>query len=134
MTDSPARELAHAIHGTVVGAAALTAASLHGSPGEVVVTVVVTLLVYWVAERYARVLSVAVDGPHRLDAAMEALRHSWPMVQTLLIALVVATVLLGGLGHFAARRAGAAPAAAVGWGALSAGLGVVISVLKLSLH
>lgn len=152
---SDARELAHAIHGTVVGAAALTAASLHGSLGEVVVTVVVTLLVYWVAERYARVLSVAVDGPHRLDAAMEVLRHGWPMVQAastplvvlvlvggvtddlrtgVLIALVVATVLLGGLGHFAARRAGAAPTAAVGWGALSAGLGVVIIVLKLSLH
>lgn len=55
------RELAHAIHGTVVGAAAMTAASVHGSLGEVVVTVLVTVFVYWTAERYARVLGAAVD-------------------------------------------------------------------------
>lgn len=149
------RELAHAIHGTVVGAAAMTAASVHGSLGEVVVTVLVTVFVYWTAERYARVLSVAVDGPPRLRRITEVLRHGWPMVEAaysplvvlvvvevvtgnlragVLAALVVATVLLGGLGHLAARRAGTSPPAAIGWAAASAALGVVIILLKLSLH
>lgn len=149
------RELAHAIHGTVVGAAAMTAASVHGSLGEVVVTVLVTVFVYWTAERYARVLGAAVKGPSRLARVAEVLRHGWPMVEAaysplvvlivvelvtgnlragVLTALAVATVLLGGLGHFAARRAGTSPAAAIGWGAASAALGVVIILLKLSLH
>jgi len=149
------RELAHAIHGTVVGAAAMAAASLHGSLGEVVITVLVTIFVYWVAERYARVLGMAVDGPPRLGRIAVVLRHGWPMVEAaytplvvlvvvevvtddlragVLTALVVATLLLGGLGHFAARRAGTSPAGAIGWGAISAALGVVIILLKLSLH
>jgi positive regulator of sigma E activity len=148
-------ELAHAIHGTVVGAAAMTAASLHGSLGEVVVTVLVTVVVYWAAERYARVLSAAVHGPHRFGNALGALRRGRPMIEAaytplavlvvvtwvadnlrtgVLAALVVATLLLGGLGHVAARRAGTSRAGAVGWGAVSAAFGVVIILLKLSLH
>jgi predicted metal-dependent hydrolase len=149
------RELAHAVHGTVVGAAAMAAASLHGTLGQVVVTVLVTVFVYWAAERYARVLSVAVDGPPRLARVAEVLRHGWPMVEAaytplavlvvvevvtdnlragVLTALVVATVLLGGLGHLAAKRAGTSAGAAIGWAAASAALGVVIILLKLSLH
>jgi hypothetical protein len=149
------RELAHAIHGTVVGAAAMAAASLHGTLGEVVVTVLVTVVVYWAAERYANVLSAAVSGPSRLGRVTEVIRHGWPMVQAaytplvvlivvevvtdnlpagVLSALVVATLLLGGLGHVAARRAGTSRAGAIGWGAVSAALGVVIILLKLSLH
>ncbi|HLU58095.1 MAG TPA: hypothetical protein VKZ81_21755 [Pseudonocardia sp.] len=149
------RELAHAIHGTVVGAAAMAAASVHGTLGEVVVTVLVTVFVYWVAERYARVLGVAVGGRPRLHVVTTVLRHGWPMVESaytplvvlvavdlvtgnlragVLAALVVATVLLGGLGHLAARRAGASPLVALAWASLSAALGVVIIVLKLSLH
>jgi hypothetical protein len=149
------RELAHAIHGTVVGAAAMAAASLHGTLGQVVVTVLVTVFVYWAAERYARVLSTAVHGPHRLGRIATVLRHGWPMVQAaytplavlivvelftgnlragVLTALIVGTLLLGGLGHAAARRAGTSRAGAIGWGAISAALGVVIIVLKLSLH
>lgn len=149
------RELAHAIHGTVVGAAAMAAASLHGTLADVVITVLVTVVVYWAAEQYARVLSAAVSGPSRLNQITKVLRHGWPMVQAaytplvvlvvvevvtdnlragVLAALVVATLLLGGLGHVAARRAGTSRRGAVGWGAASAGLGVVIILLKLSLH
>jgi len=149
------RELAHAIHGTVVGAAAMAAASLHGTLGEVVVTVLVTVAVYWAAERYARVLAVAARGPHRLRKIAPVLRRGWPMVEAaytplivlvavafltgdlrigVLVALGVATVLLGGLGHSAARRAGTARAPAIGWAMVSAGLGVVVILLKISLH
>jgi hypothetical protein len=45
------RELAHAIHGTIIGAAVIAAASLHSTLGQVVVSVVVTVFVYWSAER-----------------------------------------------------------------------------------
>lgn len=148
-------ELSHAIHGTVVGAAAMAAASLHGTLGEVVVTVLVTVAVYWAAERYARVLAVAAHGPQRLGKVAGALRQGWPMIEAaytpllvlvvvtlltgdlpigVLAALGIAILLLGGLGHAAARRAGTSRAGALGWGLVSAALGVVIAVLKLSLH
>lgn len=149
------RELTHAIHGTVVGAAAMAAASLHGTLGEVVVTVLVTVAVYWTADRYARVLAVAVQGPGRLGKVADVLRRGWPMVEAaytplvvlvvvtlitddlpfgVLAALGVAILLLGGLGHTAARRAGTSRGAAFGWGLASAALGVVIALLKVSLH
>lgn len=149
-------ELAHAIHGTVVGAAAMAAASLHGTLTEVVVTVLVTVVVYWAAERYAQVLAAAaVGGPGRAARVRAALRQGRPMIEAaytplivlvavellagdlrvaVLTALGVATLLLGGLGHGAARRAGTSTLAAVGWGGASAALGVVIILLKLSLH
>jgi hypothetical protein len=148
-------ELALAIHGTVVGAAAMAAASLHGTLGQVVVSVLVTVLVYWAAEQYARVLSAAVRGPDRVGRVLEVLRGGWPMVEAaytplavlvviqllthdlrtgVLVALGVATLVLGGLGHAAGRRAGSGRLAAVGWGALSAGFGVAIILLKLLLH
>lgn len=149
------RELTHAIHGTVVGAAAMAAASAHGTLGEVAVTVLVTVAVYWAADRYARVLSVAVHGPGRLGKLADVLRRGLPMIEAaytpLLVLLAVALVsgnlqlgvltalsvtilLLGGLGHAAARRAGGSRAGAFGWGLVSAALGVVIALLKVSLH
>jgi hypothetical protein len=149
------RELAHSIHGTVVGAAAMAAASLHGTLGEVVVTVLVTVAVYWGAERYAEVLAAAVHGPGGGRRSLAALREGMPMIEAaytplivlvvivlvtghlqtgVLAALGVATVMLGGLGHAAARRAGTSRAASVGWGAGSAMLGIVVMLLKISLH
>lgn len=149
------RELAHAILGTVVGAAAMAAASLHGTLGEVVVTVLVTVAVYWAAERYARVLATEVRGPERLRKIGPVLRRGWPMVEAaytplvvlvaiefftdnlragVLAALGVATALLGALGYAAARRAGTTRAGAAGWAMVSAGLGVVVILLKILLH
>jgi hypothetical protein len=149
------QELAHAILGTVVGAAAMAVASLHGSLGEVVVSVLVTVAVYWVAERYAEVLAAAVHGPGRRGRLAAALRQGWPMIEAaytplvvlvvvvlvtghlergVLAALSVAALMLGGFGHAAARRAGASRAAALGWGAGSAMLGVVVILLKIFLH
>ena len=50
------------------------------------------------------------------------------------IALGVATVVLGALGYFGARRAGGSRSTAVRWSLVSASLGVVVIVLKLLLH
>jgi hypothetical protein len=150
------RELADAIHGTVVGSAVMMAASLYGSLGKVVIAVVGTLLVYWVAERYAEILASGVHGPaHDRSRIVGALRRGWPMLQSsytpvivllatsalgaelraaVLAALGVSTALLAGLGYEAARRSGAQVAAALGWAAGTALLGVAVIALKLALH
>lgn len=121
------RDLTHAIYGTVVGAAAMAAASLHGTLSEVVITVLVTVAVYWAAERYAEVLAAAVHGPDRRSRVAAALRRGWPTVEAaytplvvlvvfvgitgqldsgVLAALGVSTAMLSELGYVAARRAG----------------------------
>ena len=150
------RELADAIHGTVVGAAVMVAASLHGTLGQVVITVVATLFVYWATERYAELLAAGARG-QVLDRrkVMAALRHGWPMLESsytpvvvllvasvlgaelktaVLTALCLSTVLLAGLGYGAARRSDATVAGALGWAAMSGLLGVAVIALKLALH
>ena len=83
------------------------------------------------------------------------MRQEWPMVEAaytplvvlLLVVLVtgnlrvgifaalgVGTLVLGGLGFFAARRAGGSRADAVKWSLVSASLGIVVILLKLILH
>lgn len=123
------RELTHAIYGTVVGAAAMAAASLHGTLPEMIITVLVTVAVYWTAERYAEILAAAIHEPgHRLRRVGQALRRGWPTVEAaytplivliavtlitgepdigVLAALTVSTTMLSGLGYLTARRAGA---------------------------
>jgi len=154
------------IYGTIICASILGAASPDTPALRVAVSVLVTLLVYWLAERYAEVLGLASSpdhaGPfeqrtHRVTAAH--LRHvmgsGWAMIQASVTPVIVMLVgrLLGGdsemavnialwytvallamLGWLAATRAGLA-----GWPrALAAGfatlLGLVVVVLKASLH
>ena len=74
------QELAHAIHGTVVGAAVMVAASLHGTLVQVLITVVATLLVYWATERYAELLAAGARGRVLTrQSVMAALGRGWPM-------------------------------------------------------
>jgi hypothetical protein len=150
------RELADAIHGTVVGSAVMVAASLHGTLGQVVIAVVGTLLVFWATERYAGLLAAGVHGS-ALDrsSVAAALRSGWPMLQSayaplivllvasalgaelpaaVLAALGLSTALLAGLGYEAARRSGAPVGAALGWATGTGLLGVAVIVLKLVLH
>jgi positive regulator of sigma E activity len=150
------RELAHAIHGTIVSAAVMAAASLHGTLGQVVVSVVVTLVVYWSAERYANILASGVHGPAPTWSRVgRSLSQGWPMLEAAvvpLIVLVVATlatsdletgvdvallfaiVVLAVLGWSAARHARRTRAAALGWAVASGMLGAVVAALKLMLH
>jgi hypothetical protein len=149
------RDLAQAIYGTVIGAAGIAVGSAHGDLREVVLTVVVTVAVYWAAERYAEILAAAVHAAGRRARVLAALRRGLPVVEaglTPLVLLVVlalltgrlafavfsalglATLMLGGFGHVAARRAGASRLQAVGWGLCSAALGGVVIGLKMLLH
>lgn len=146
-------ELTSAILGTVVGLSAMVAAGAYGPLGEVEVTVLVTVAIYWAADCYARLL--AAHGAGKRPKVGTVLRREWPMVEAAYIPLVVllivglatgnlrvgifaalsvGTVVLGALGFFAARGAGGSKATAVRWSLVSAGLGVVVIVLKLLLH
>ncbi|GAA1272128.1 hypothetical protein GCM10009609_39080 [Pseudonocardia aurantiaca] len=150
------RELTDAIHGLVVGSGVMVAASLHGTLGQVVVAVVATLLVYWVAERYAEVLAEGVHGRALNRRRIgQALRRGWPMLQSsyapvvvllvtsalgaelpgaVLSALGLSTALLAGIGYDAARRSGTPVGASLLWAGGTALLGVAVIVLKLALH
>jgi positive regulator of sigma E activity len=149
------RELAHAIHGTIVGAAVMAAASAHGTFASVVASVFGVLAIYWLAELYAEVLASGVRGAQPTSARVAAAcRRGWPMVEAayvplvvlvvvhvladlasaVLAALVVSTLLLTALGFLASRRSGATRLVALGWAAGSGAFGLVIIGFKLFLH
>ena len=146
-------ELGSAILGTVVGLSTMVAAGAHGTLGQVELTVLVTVAIYWAADCYARLLAARSAG--RRTKVGSVLRREWPMVEAaytplvvlLVIVLVtgnlrvgifaalgVGTMVLGGLGFFAARRAGGSRSDAVRWSLASASLGIVVILLKLVLH
>jgi hypothetical protein len=114
------RRRAAGIYGAIVTAAILDTVGGHVSTAALVVAVVVTLLVYWLAEEYAEVLGEQVQGgrlPSRASIG-EALAATWPMI-TASFAPLVALVL--------ARVAGASNLTA-------ANVGLVVAVLLLTLH
>jgi hypothetical protein len=120
ITKNLGRRRAAGIYGAIVTAAILDTVGGHVSTTALVVSVVVTLLVYWLAEEYAEVLGEQVQGgrlPSRASIR-EALAATWPMI-TASFAPLVALVL--------ARAAGAANLTA-------ANVGLVVAVLLLTLH
>ena len=154
------------IYGTIICASILGAASPETPALKVAISVLVTLLVYWLAERYAEVLGLVSSpdhggpyeqGTHRITAAhvRHVLRSGWAMIQASVTPLVVllgsrllgadsetavnialgyTVVLLATLGWLAANRAGL-----TGWARWLAAifatfLGLVVVILKGSLH
>ncbi len=91
----PGRRRAAGIYGTVVTAAIIDTVGDHAQTAQLVVAVVVTLMVYWVAEEYARLL-----GEHTEAGRLPTWTHiraslivTWPMVAASyvpLLALVLA--------------------------------------------
>ncbi|GAB2984421.1 hypothetical protein GCM10017788_40520 [Amycolatopsis acidiphila] len=119
------RRRAAGIYGVVVTAAILTAAGSQLSTAALTVAVVVTLLVYWVAEEYAELLGEhVVDGklPGRRQVRAELLA-TWPMVSASFGPLLVALLArLAGTSAVAAANAGLAAAVVLlVWHAWSAG-------------
>jgi hypothetical protein len=119
-TQARSRRRAAGIYGTIITAAILAAAGAHLPTLPLAVSVVVTLLVYWVAEEYAELLAEQVEGgrlptwPH----VRAALAATWPMVTASylpLLALVLASF------------AGASLAAA-------ANTGLTVAVVLLVIH
>jgi hypothetical protein len=119
-TKNLGRRRAAGIYGAIVTAAILDTVGGHVSTAALVVSVVVTLLVYWLAEEYAEILGEQVEGGRLPSRAYirEALAATWPMVSAS-FAPLVALVL--------ARLAGASALTA-------ANVGLVAAVLLLTLH
>ena len=108
------------IYGAIVTAAILAAVGGHLRTPALVVSVVVTLLVYWLAEEYAELLGEQIAGgrlPSRVYIR-EALTTTWPMVSASYLPLL-ALVL--------ASAAGAGPDEA-------ANVGLAAAVLLLTVH
>lgn len=164
----PAPLVPAGIYGTVICASILASAGEEPA-ARVALIVVVTLIVYWLAERYAEVLGLAASpddegtpgrlghNGSRITAAhvRHVLRSGWPMIQASVtpllvllgsrllgastttaidIALAYTVCLLVGLGWLAATRAGLAGwprMAAAGFAAI---LGLLVVMLKASLH
>jgi len=150
------RALAPGIYGTIICGSVLVAVDPTGSIGHVVVVVVVTVLVYWLAERYSELLAARMRGQRVTRAQLRStLRTGWPMVQasyTPLLVLIGAgllgadtataipaavfytTALLFVLGWLAGRRGGQSGWGLAGTVTFVGGLGILMVILKLALH
>ena len=114
------RRRAAGIYGAIITAAILDTAGGHLSTTALVISVVLTLLVYWLAEEYAEVLGEQVQGgrlPSRASIR-GALAATWPMV-TASYAPLLALVL--------AKLAGASDLTA-------ANVGLVVAIVLLTVH
>lgn len=94
------RSVPAGIYGTIICASILGAASPDTPSLKVAISVLVTLLVYWLAERYSEVLGLASSpdhaGPyeqktHRITAphVRHVMRSGWAMIQASVTPLVV---------------------------------------------
>ncbi len=97
VAENPGRRRAAGIFGAIITAAILDVSGGHVSTTALVVSVVATLLVYWIAEEYAEILGEQTAGGRlpSWTSIKRALRSTWPMVTASfipLLALVVATV------------------------------------------
>jgi len=114
------RRRAAGIYGAIITAAILDTAGGRVSTAALVVSVVITLLVYWIAEEYAEVLGEQAEGgrlPSRASI-QGALVSTWPMV-TASYAPLLAVVLASVAG---------APALT------AANVGLVVAVVLLTVH
>jgi hypothetical protein len=150
---TPGRRRAAGIYGAIITAAILAAVGGHLPTPALAVSVVVTLLVYWVAEEYAELLGEQVTGGRLPTRAYvrAALAGTWPMVSaSYLPLLALALARVAGASASAAADVGLAAAVVLltfhGWSAgrasqlrgwrlagttaIAAGLGLVMIVLK----
>ena len=149
------------IYGTIICASILTAAGPDKSSLKLAISVVLTLLVYWLAERYSEVLGLASSpdhaGPyesatHRITAAhvRHVLGSGWAMIQASVTPLIVLLVcrLLGAGNETAANIAlgytvvllallgwlAATRASLTGWARVAAaGFSVLLGLLVVAL-
>ena len=108
------------IYGSIITAAILDTAGGHLSTGALVVSVVVTLVVYWLAEEYAEILGEQAEGGTLpgWTYIRNALAATWPMVSSSYLPLLALVV---------ARVAGASALTA-------ANVGLVAAILLLIVH
>ena len=88
------RRRAASIYGTVVTAAVIAAGGGVLSSGALAVTVLVTLVVYWLAEEYAELLGEHTQAGRLPSASLvrSSLAAAWPMVTASFIPLAALLV------------------------------------------
>lgn len=144
------------IYGVIVGASVM-AASHAGTAFAVDLSVLVTLIIYWGAERYARVVAQRIHDGHRPDRSelRQQLTTGWEMVSAtslplvvlvivrllgaelyaaILVALACSTVLLLLAGWEIGRDGKLTRAERIVSAATAAAFGVAFIVLKVLLH
>jgi hypothetical protein len=115
------RRRAAGIYGAIITAAILDTAGGRLSTEALVIAVVVTLLVYWLAEEYAEILGEQAEKGGTLPGwtyIRNALAATWPMVSSSYLPLLALVV---------ARVAGASALTA-------ANIGLVAAILLLIVH
>src|SRR5215813_5412653 len=114
------RRRAAGIYGAIITAAILDTAGGHVSTAALVVSVVVTLLVYWIAEEYAEVLGEHTAGGRLPSRAyiQGSLVSSWPMVSASYLPLLEVVL---------AKLAGASDLT-------GANVGLVAAIVLLTIH
>ncbi|MFL6047773.1 MAG: hypothetical protein ACJ72M_22015 [Propionibacteriaceae bacterium] len=144
------------ITGTVVSAAVIAAAAGHLEETHIVLAILGTAFIYWLAHLHARTLGDAVKHrTHPVDALREALAETWPILAASLlpavimlvaklvgadirraawIAVIASTVLLALYSFFAGRRGGLGLGGSLLSGAIGAALGILVILLKAGLH
>jgi hypothetical protein len=103
------RRRAAGIYGAIITAAIFAAVGSQVPTPALAVSVVVTLLVYWIAEEYAEVLGEQATGGHLPTWASirVMLATTWPMVTASYLPLLALLVARGaGASAFAAANAG----------------------------
>jgi hypothetical protein len=144
------------ITGTVVSAAAIAAAAGHFDETRLVLAVLGTALIYWLAHLHARTLGDAVKHrQHPATVLRESLAETWPILAASLVpaailiivqlvggtvvaaawtAVIVSAALLTVYSFIAGRRGGLGPIGSLVSAALGALLGLLVITLKASLH
>lgn len=114
------RRRAAGIYGAIITAAILDTAGDQLPTVALVLTVVVTLVVYWIAEEYAEILGEQAEGGHLPGFATiwGALATTWPIVSASYAPLLAVVV---------ARIAGASALTA-------ANVGLTAAIVLLTLH
>jgi hypothetical protein len=94
MTRATEESTAAGIYGVIVGSSVMAASHAHTAVA-VDLAVLVTLVIYWGAERYARVVAQRIHDGHRPDRSQ--LRHQlttgWEMVSATTVPLVVLVIV-----------------------------------------
>lgn len=147
---------AAAIYGVIVSAGVMAAAHVDTAM-QVVVAVLVTLVIYWAAERYARVIAERIHSGHRPSwpQLRRQLTSGWEMVTAsytplavlgiltllgvdlfaaVLSALACSTLLLGAAGWAMGRRGHLTVPERIVAAVVASLFGVVMIVLKSLLH
>jgi hypothetical protein len=148
---------AYGIYGIIISGGVMAATAATKTIPQITVAVIVTLLVYWVAERYAHVMALLMlRGPNlSRHEILQDLRDGWAIVSAsflpllvligafafgaerrtaVLIALCFSTGLLTVIGWQIAAQARLGVLGRLGSAAAATALGLVLIALKTSLH